>query len=81
MFGLSWNAESWKLARLRELDIEGMGMDGIVLPHGLERAAFRNASFTGPLWLDNCECAAVAPAGKHGAGQRLHRSPASAMAQ
>ena len=69
IYGLCWSAESWKLACLRELDIEGMWFShSVSLPRGLQRAALRNASITDGLWLDKCRCASVTPIWKHGAG-------------
>lgn len=67
--GLCWEAESWKLACLQELDIEGVFFSYIVsLPRGLERAAFRNAYIAEALRLDKCKCASIIPMWKHGAG-------------
>ena len=64
IYGLCWEAESWQLACLRELDIQCMFFPYIVsLPPRLESAAFRDARLKDAVWLGNCKCAKLAPIG------------------
>ena len=68
VYGLCCTAESWMLACLQELDIEGMNFSySIALPHRLERAAFYSTSVEDGIWLEKCRCAMIVPTGRDGA--------------
>ena len=74
--GLCNGAESFQ--HLRELDFKDMRFShAIRLPHGLQRVAFRNVYFLGPVRLDMCRC--TAPTQDRGAGQLVECFLACAM--